>query len=356
MVDFSYSDDYGFWVSISYYTHSDNDMPSITLLPMIHLGEKVFYKEINYEMWCHDTAYLEGCYVPAAKGLYLFHRFIGIRSKLTLQSGKRSVLARWRKETPHSGKEALQEVLRKSSCDCGECYSFQLRQVRADLHRWHALKAIKAIPLWNKICFPFIILAALIAAPFLNLRTLLFEEDEDAEDIKEEDDSWLEKLISPFKKFMLDDRDLFLRTIIAEEIIEEKNKGKKLCIKYGEKHMQALSDTLLKDFGYELNEQRGVLAVARSKSQDLSEVNTGHGIAYNKLWKLEEKQDDAPVFWEGPLSITPKNITYEKPPSPAVLSRKYSAAMFDHEHGYEQNKVSVDEANISYSNTDKEAA
>ena len=356
MVGFSYTDDYGFWVNISYYTHSDPDMPAITLLPMIHLGEEAYYDEIKHEMWCHDSVYLEGCYVPAVKGLYLLHRIIGFRSKLKLQAGKRSLWRNWQKEKLSSGHDALQERVREFSCDCGECYSLQLRQVRADLHRWHALKALKTIPFWNKICFPFIILAALIAAPFLNLRTLLFEEDDSEEDPDQDEDHWLERLILPFKKFVLEDRDLFLRTVLAEEIIEDKNKGKSLCIKYGEKHMKALSETLLKDFGYELSEQRSVLAVAKNKSQDLSELDTGYGIAYDKLWNLEEKQNDTPEFWEGPFNITPKNITYENPPSPAVISRKYTAAMYDHEHGYEQNKVSVDETVISYKNAAKEAA
>ena len=118
--------------------------------------------------------------------------------------------------------------------------------------------------------------------------------------------------------------------------------------------MKALSETLLKDFGYELSEQRSVLAVAKNKSQDLSELDTGYGIAYDKLWNLEEKQSDTPEFWEGPFNITPKNITYENPPSPAVISRKYSAAMYDHKHGYEQNKVSIDETAVSYSKADKD--
>jgi len=153
------------------------------------------------------------------------------------------------------------------------------------------------MPFWSKICFPFILLVALLTAPFVNLRTYVFE---DKDEFLEGDEDWFDRFIKPFKKFVMEDRDSFLRTILAEEILEEKNKGKKLCVKYGEKHMKALSETLLKDFDYELTKRRDVLAIARNKSLDLTEINTGYNIAYHKLWKIKEKQDDTPIFWEAP--------------------------------------------------------
>jgi len=74
MAQFSFSDEHGLWMRISYYAHPDSNMPKLTLLPMIHLGEKDYYRAINDEMWCHDTAFLEGSYMPARRALHLGHR------------------------------------------------------------------------------------------------------------------------------------------------------------------------------------------------------------------------------------------------------------------------------------------
>jgi len=269
MVGFTFSDEHGLWSRISYYQHPDPKMPDITLLPMVHLGEPGYYKEIKDEMWCHDTAYLEGCFVPSKRGLYILHRIIGFVSGLALQSGKVSVFKRWRPESKVSGQNVFQERTRKFGCDCGQCYQIELRMVRADLHRFHAAKAIKAMPLWSKLVFPFMVLAAIISAPFINLRKFDFEEDDEGD---EEEEGFLEKLLMPFKKFVIDDRDLFLAMVLAEEITNDKNQNKKLCVKYGAKHMPALADTLLSDFDYELTEQRNVLAIGSSKEMDLSEM------------------------------------------------------------------------------------
>lgn len=288
MSDFSFSDGNGYWMRISYYSHPNPNLPAITLLPMVHLGEDGYYDEIMNEMWCHDTVYLEGSYMPGRRGLYLFHRLIAWRDKLSLQSGYIPFFRQWRTESKLSGKSKLKEWNRTFSCDCGNnnecesgyCFELKLRMVRADLHRWHAMKAIKAMPLWSKICFPFVILAALIISPFLNLRTYDYEDDETAEqhDI-------FDKFMAPYYKFARDDRDLFLRMVLAEEILNETNQNKQLCVKYGAKHMPTLVSTLLKDFNYKLTKQRSVLAIAKSKSTDLSIINTGYSIASEKLRK-----------------------------------------------------------------------
>lgn len=282
---FSFSDEAGMWVRVSNYAHPDPAMPAITLLPMIHIGEKEFFREMSHEMWRHDAAYLEGSYMPARKLFHVFHRVFGKFSNLNLQSGKLPLWKKWKRESKDQGKTGLTEVIRKSGCDCGNCGYDELLTVRADLHRWHALKAFKTIPFWVKFIFPFLILAAIIAAPFINFRdhVLDAEECEGCENC-DDDNGFLEKLMVPFWKFIIDDRDLFLRMVLAEEILRPRSSGKSLCVKYGEKHMTALGETLLQDFGYELTNQRDILAVKKHKDMDVSEINTGYGYAVERYW------------------------------------------------------------------------
>jgi len=259
---------------------------------MIHIGEKEFFREMNNEMWRHDTAYLEGSYMPAKKLFHVFHRVFGKFSNLSLQSGKLPLWKKWKRESKAQGKTGLTEAIRKSGCDCGNCGYDELRTVRADLHRWHALKAFKTIPFWAKLTFPLLILAAIIAAPFMNFREHVLD-DEDCEGCEncDGDNGFLEKLMTPFWKFIIDDRDLFLRMVLAEEILRPRSRGKTLCVKYGEKHMTALAETLLQDFGYELTNQRDVLAVKKRKDMDVSEINSGYGYARERYWEERDARN-----------------------------------------------------------------
>ena len=273
---------------ISYYAHPDPKMPSLTLLPMIHLGEKAYYRAIKEEMWCHDKAYLEGCYMPARRTLYLWHRLVGVFSGLSLQSGKQSFFKRWKKEPRNSGETTLTESLHKFSCDCGDCYRLELRRIRADLHRWHALKAFAVMPWWVKISFPVLILIVLFSAPFLNLRDHALADNSDKEcackNGCQDDEFFLNKFFGPIFKFILDDRDLFLRMVLAEAVTDPINQLKSLCVQYGEKHMEPLAETLLKDFGYVLSSQRDILAVKKTKAMDVSNIETGYKNPYDRMW------------------------------------------------------------------------
>ena len=124
----------------------------------------------------------------------------------------------------------------------------------------------------------------------------------------------MEKFLKPYMKFMTDDRDLFLRMVLSEEILDEKNQNKKLCIKYGAKHMPVLAKTLLSDFDYELIHQRNVLAIAKNKCANFEEINTGYDVAYNKLRKIDEVQTETTTeeWVYSPLSISPQNITFSE--------------------------------------------
>ena len=288
---FSFSDESGMWVRVSNYVHPDPDMPAITLLPMIHIGEKEFFREMNHEMWRHDTAYLEGSYMPARKLFHVFHRAFGKFSNLSLQSGKLPLWKKWKQESKIQGKTGLTEVIRKSGCACGSCDFDELRTVRADLHRWHVIKAFKVIPFWVKLTFSLLILAAIIAAPFINFRDHELD-DEECEGCEncDDDDFFLEKLTAPFLKFIIDDRDLFLRMLLAEEIQRPRNSGKKLCVKYGAKHMSTLDETLMRDFGYKLTHQRDVLAVKKRKDMEVSEISTGYGYASERYWEERDER------------------------------------------------------------------
>ena len=49
--------------------------------------------------------------------------------------------------------------------------------------------------------------------------------------------------------------------------------------------MTALGETLLQDFGYELTNQRDILAVKKRKDMDVSEINPGYGYAGERYWE-----------------------------------------------------------------------
>ncbi len=166
------------------------------------------------------------------------------------------------------------------------------------------------MPWWSKVCFPFLLLGALIIAPFLKLRELILDiNDDKGQD--QSDDHLLDKFMAPYRKFIIDDRDLFLRMVLAEEIIEEKNNYKRLCVKYGAKHMSGLAESLLKDFDYELTRQRSVLAIAKNKSASFKDMNTGYNVAIKKLQAIikakKERKNLAGNFGE----ILPQKVTYK---------------------------------------------
>lgn len=281
MANYGFSDETGAWVHISRYSHPDPKMPSITLLPMIHIGEEDFFAEMNYEMWRHDTVYLEGCYMRASKLLHVFHRSLGLFTGLKTQSGRRPLLRSWKQENRAQGQNEVTETIHQTACHCGNCFFDELRAVRADLHQWHYLNAMREIPLWAKLAFPLFLLTAIITAPFINFRSMdFFDEEKQGGDRG----NVLSKMTWPFWRFLIHDRDLFLRMVLAEDITHQKNIGKSVCVKYGAKHMPALANTLLQDFGYELTKQRAVLAVKRLKNQDLSQIDTGYGYASEKYW------------------------------------------------------------------------
>jgi len=209
-----------------------------------------------------------------------------------------------------------------------------LRKVRADLHRSHALKAFRVIPWWTKLALPFLILFILLCAPFVNLRKITVEEDEACqcacEGGCENDEFFLTKLFKPVLDYILRDRDLFLRMVVAEELIDPKNAGKALCIKYGEKHMPALATTLLTDFGYVLAAQHDVLAVKKTKALDVSAIKTGYKACAERMsrhafaWKERLAQDTKPevissttLKAEFPtnFSLANKHIQYNVPKS-----------------------------------------
>lgn len=358
MTGFTFSDEYGLWARISYYQHPDPNMPEITLLPMVHLGEADYYREIRHEMWQHDTAYLEGCYVPSKRGLYVLHRALGFFSGLTLQSGKIPFFKKWSKENKNSGQCKLQERIRTHKCNCGQCYNFELRMVRADFHRFHAVKAIKTMPWWSKFAFPFIVLTAIIYAPFMNLRKHDFDENEEDDDSR---DSFLYKFLKPYMKFMIEDRDLFLAMVLAEEIIADKNHNQKICVKYGAKHMPPLVDTFLSDFDYKLIDHRYVLAIAKSKSIDLGQINTGYGLAHTKLWDEEENrlksqhESDFQNRAGKTFSIAPENITYNNSTNRTAQDHEYSKELFQLSQ-FEQTVIKVNKKDVQFVEIDKEAA
>ena len=277
MGKFTYTNDDGRWMRITRFYDPAGIKPDVTLLPMIHIGERGFYEEIFHEVWCHDVCYFEGCWMPGHNVLHFLYRLASICSGLRFQGAGSKATKKIPKLIGEdvTNSFGLDEYIKGLACNCGECPDYSYRLIRADFHEEQARHAIAKIPLWLKLSLPFFALAALFMIPFIVTRDLFMEEL----DSDEQEDDLFKGFGGPLWTFIRDDRDAFLRKILHDEILAPRNAGKSLCVKYGANHMKRLADFLIFELGYELAERRDVLAVKADKNKQIDDEKVGYGVA-----------------------------------------------------------------------------
>lgn len=296
MGKFTYINDDGRWMRIHRFHDPKGIRPDITLLPMIHIGETEYYQEMNREAWCHDVLYFEGCWVPGRKFLSLFFKTMAVRAGLRYQGGGRKsksqpILLKGRSVT---NEFQLDEYITKLRCVCGKCPEYSVRAIRADFHKPIAKLALAHIPLLHKVMFPMLLLVCIILSLFFT-RDDIFNLDLDENDKGDETD-FIKWVMMPYMRFVRDDRDDFLKTVIHNEILAPRNAKKTLCVKYGERHMKPLHDFLIHDLGYVCTQTRDVLAVKTRKISTVDKDYAGYGVAHKAFKRrYAEKTQVSPV-------------------------------------------------------------
>lgn len=247
---------------------------------MVHVGSKPFYTAIWLTMMRSDVVLFEGAYVPFRAAVKWLQTFAAWRTGLFPQSGNPKFLRRkdslgqqnhWVKPSPDRAREKTV----KKSCDCGKCYSdVSLRQVWADLDREQMIESVKKIPLWTKLIFPFLVIFFLIVIPIIFTRNFLISIGDDGPKFSDD-----EGFSNPYNKYLIEDRDAFLHDVLTHEVKDINNARKRICVKYGAGHMEALSQLIVDDLGYTLVDEQPLLVAKRHKSLELNNVDTGYSTA-----------------------------------------------------------------------------
>ena len=304
MGNFTYTNADGRWMRIHRFHDPKGIKPDVTLLPMIHIGEADYYLEMNKEAWCHDVLYYEGCWVPLRQFLSLFFKTMAVRAGLRYQGGGNRSKNRPIKLKGRSVTNAfeLDEYITKLRCECGKCPEYIVRAIRADLHEPLAKLALASIPFFQKVMFPFLLIAAVSMSLFFSRKDIFDLSLEDADD---EDASFIDRFMVPYNRFVRDDRDGFLQTVLHNEILAARNANKSLCVKYGALHMKALANFLTAELGYELLETRNVLAVKADKNRQIDERRAGYGIAHAAFTKRYSEKVGGSETKDGPQPEEP---------------------------------------------------
>ena len=276
MGTFSFKNDHGFWMRVIRLSHPHGLKPDITLLPMIHIAEPDFYQEMNYEAVNHDVVYYEGCWFPGRKLLSFFYKAAAVRSGLGYQGAGNRSKNRPVKLKGHSvtNRLELDEYVTTFPCFCRKCPAHSVRSIRADLHKRVARHAIKNIPLIHRLLSPLIIMGLLFVGMFVFTRKAVLGAS--LEDMNPSD---VGPILAPFWKFIIDDRDYFLQSVLHSELENVRTPDQSLCVKYGKAHMEPLVAFLKREWGYEIVSRRNVLAVKADKTMVLNHSLLGYGVA-----------------------------------------------------------------------------
>ena len=283
-------------------------LPSVTLIPMAHFGNQAFYREANAEVMCSDISLYEGAFTPLKKIVRLFHPLIALKTNLTPQHKrkKKSAEEDFFQEIPGGPKVREYE------------YKYQglpkrhIRQVLADASKKQYLKAIKKIPLRAKIAFPFIVIFALIAAPFYVTRDLLlsyghekdckckhcFDGDENSKENRKNIFDGIKWCLDQYEVYILEERNAILKNVLFDEIQNNIGLPKSISVQFGQGHMDELASSM-KILDYSSSQERWVLAVSKDKNAITEDKSAGYGIAWDRFEKLPTNiitEDNVPPF------------------------------------------------------------
>jgi hypothetical protein len=188
---------------------SRNSPVSVTLYPMVHVGDERFYKETYDEAFAHDVVLVEGIRSPVGRNLTRSYRWIDFE-KLGLV---------------RQPKSPLQE-------------SVAARIIKADLTTEEFHREWRKVSLLLRSAF-------LFGAPIVGVRRRLFASRQSLahnmclEDRTSADEilSWTPKL-QPVNQSLIHARDQRLIECLAAEL--ESKTEKRVAIVYGARHMRAV--------------------------------------------------------------------------------------------------------------------
>lgn len=294
MSNFKRTDELGLWMGFSTYESADNSFAKITLIPMVHVGVKPFYKEVKDEVFCHDIVLYEGAYVPLKKMFKWLYPLIALKTKLNFQGKSK-------KRKPHKGNKQQGFFPEKPNGPKVREIEYKyegmpkrkIRQIIADTNKKQYLKSINKIPLRAKLAFPIILLGALILALFIVNRELLlsFGHEDSCKCKHCADDpvrgnknimDGFDWCMNQYKKYILEARDANLKNILMCELERHKASSKSIAVQYGEGHMEKLAATI-SELGFDYITTRWVLAVPAGKTDTVPDEVAGFGVAWSKF-------------------------------------------------------------------------
>ena len=181
---------------------------SVTLFPMVHIGEAEFYDRVYEEAFSNDVALVEGVGSPVAHHLTRSYRWMGGRLGLVIQP-------------PYPPAP-------------------RARLVKADLARAEFEREWRRIPLWLR-------LAVWVAAPVVGLHLRWFGTREriarraELEDQISRDEilSW-DPSIAVLQRGIVHARDERLLEVLSKELEFAGSKKRKLAVVFGAAHMRAV--------------------------------------------------------------------------------------------------------------------
>lgn len=306
MVAFKSVDIIGLWMNFVSYRHKDSTKPEILLLPMIHAADEAFYEEVYWEKWASDVVLLEGVRIPVSRALGKAYKIVaaGRKLKLAAQStffGRKSAEDNrpsenskeadgWYREKPGAAWQ------RDSIIDYREqgwkVPPRLFREVRADIGPVAAAKALKTIPFWFWLAAPIAILVASVFIRFMDREEFVEKISGNGE--PEFGDSWFERPMRDFYRFVTETRDGRLAEVLSGQCADPENARKTISVKFGSAHMKKLHKHITGELGYKPVSERWVLAIA--SDLDIAEecLFDGYGQAESAYYdRLVEQHESA---------------------------------------------------------------
>ncbi len=169
MTNYTYKDKSGLRVCVEWYTHTDENRPRVKLLPMIHVADKAFYKEMSWERFACDVWLSEGFKGKTvthgiSSAMQIFAKFsrIGLAYQGSHPSNRSSSRTREVAFFPRTKTTPEEKVFEFGrDCSCGRCAPKKsVRVIRADLDSNDAQHLWRSMPLWVRWGWPFIIVGS----------------------------------------------------------------------------------------------------------------------------------------------------------------------------------------------------
>lgn len=289
MATLTHSDKHGLWMHFATFEGPTVECPDVTLIPMVHVANRDFLCEAYAETWRYDFALYEGAYIPLTSIFRHIYPLIAKALGLTPQgSGKISLKRQgWKREHETAPRE---RIMVKTFNTADLKLSRRQKQIIADMDKKGFSEAIKDMPLSAKLAFPFLLVAFLLSAPFMAKRENFFDIKDEVGEFENPD--FFERCLQSYFKYVLEDRDAFLKKTLKEQIEKCRGHNLSICVQYGQAHMKSLVAFLHDEMNYETVATREVLAVSREKRMSLKGLKTGYGEAYAAYKHLPSNMSD----------------------------------------------------------------